>query len=114
MSDDQQSTAQKIEAMLKVMWKSSRPTIEERLETLRGARQRLAEGSLDRIARKEAESAAHKLAGVLGTFGLPEGSASASKIEALMAQEAGINQKQEQEFAHLLSDLEAKIATKDE
>ena len=114
MSDDQQSTAQKIEAMLKVMWKSSRPTIDERLETLRGARQRLAEGALDRISRKEAESAAHKLAGVLGTFGLPEGSASASKIEALMALEAGINQKQEQEFAHLLSDLEAKIATKDE
>ncbi len=114
MSDDQQTTEQKIEAMLKVMWKSSRATIEERLQTLRNARQRLAEGALDRVTRKEAESAAHKLAGVLGTFGLPEGSASASKIEVLMAQEAGINQKQEQELGHLLSDLEAKIATKDE
>ena len=44
-------------------------------------------GSLDNQTRKNAEAAAHKLAGVLGTFGLPEGSKLASKIEDLLAQE---------------------------
>jgi HPt (histidine-containing phosphotransfer) domain-containing protein len=114
MSGNPESTAQKIEAMLQVMWKSSRSIIAERIATLRNAQERLAEGSLDRITRKEAESAAHKLAGVLGTFGLPEGSALASKIEVLMAQDAGINQQQQQEFAGWLNQLESQIATKDQ
>jgi HPt (histidine-containing phosphotransfer) domain-containing protein len=113
MTEKSDSTAQKIEAMLKVMWKSSRATIEERLATLRDAQHRLAEGALDRVTRKDAESAAHKLAGVLGTFGLPEGSALASKIETLMAQEAGINQQQQQDFSGWLEHLESQIATKD-
>jgi HPt (histidine-containing phosphotransfer) domain-containing protein len=114
MSEKSESTADKIEAMLLVMWKSSRPTVAERIGTLRNAQERLAEGALDRITRKDAESAAHKLAGVLGTFGIPQGSALSSKIESLLAQDAGINQRQQQELASWLDDLEGLIATKDE
>ncbi len=114
MSEKSESTAEKIEAMLQIMWKSSRATIAERVATLRNAQQRLAEGSLDKITRKEAESAAHKLAGVLGTFGLPEGSAIASRIEVLLAQDAGINPRQQQDLAKWLDDLEGLIATKDQ
>lgn len=112
-SEKSQAVAEKVQAMLLVMWKSSRATVAERVLTLRNAQERLAEGALDRIARKDAESAAHKLAGILGTFGLPEGSALASKIEQLLAQEFGIDRTQQQQLAAWLDDLENQIAAKD-
>jgi len=111
---EKSEASQKIQAMLQVMWKTSRHTIAERIDTLRGAQKSLAEGALDSITRKQAESAAHKLAGILGTFGLPEGTTLASKIEHLLAQEAGINPDQQQELAGLLDGLERQIATKDQ
>jgi HPt (histidine-containing phosphotransfer) domain-containing protein len=112
-SEKSQAVAEKVQAMLLVMWKNSRATVAERVLTLRNAQGRLAEGALDRIARKDAESAAHKLAGILGTFGLPEGSALASKIEQLLAQESGIDRAQQQQLAAWLDDLEKQIAAKD-
>jgi HPt (histidine-containing phosphotransfer) domain-containing protein len=107
------SQAAQVQAMLTVMWKSSRPIIAERVRTLRGAQQSLAEGELEIVARKDAESAAHKLAGILGTFGLPEGSAFASKIERMMAQKAEFTDWQRHELADWLDDLETQINSKD-
>jgi HPt (histidine-containing phosphotransfer) domain-containing protein len=112
MSEAEQ-TAQKVQAMLEVMWKNNRAIIAERVRTLRAAQQSLAEGALDRIKRKDTESAAHKLAGILGTFGLPEGSALARKIDQLMAQEGGIDQQQQHQLGEWLDDLERCIDSKD-
>jgi HPt (histidine-containing phosphotransfer) domain-containing protein len=110
---DKAEAAQKIQAMLKVMWKSSRPTIAERLRTLRVAQQKIAEGALDEAVRKEAESAAHKLAGILGTFGLPEGGAAASKIDRLLARPGEIEAHQP-DLASWLDELESQIASRDQ
>ena len=112
MSESEEAVAAKIQAMLEVMWKNSAATVVERVSVVRRAQQELAQGTLDNAVRKEAESAAHKLAGILGTFGLPEGSALASKIERLLAREGAISKHQEQELTSWLNDLEGQIATK--
>jgi HPt (histidine-containing phosphotransfer) domain-containing protein len=113
MSEKSETAADKIQAMLQVMWKNSRATIAERMRTLRHAQEKLAKGTLQGKERKDAESAAHKLAGILGTFGLPQGTALASRIENLLATEGQIEKQQQHELAAWLDDLEAQIATKD-
>jgi HPt (histidine-containing phosphotransfer) domain-containing protein len=113
MSEKSEPAADKIQAMLLVMWKNSRATITERTRTLRQAQEKLAKGTLEGKERKEAESAAHKLAGILGTFGLPQGTALASRIENLLATEGQIEEQQQHELAAWLDDLEAQIASKD-
>ncbi len=112
MSGKPEPVDQKIAAMLEVMWKKSRPAIDERVAALRTAQQRLIGHNLDRTEQKEAESAAHKLAGILGTFGLPDCSALASKIERLLAQPSSINEVQRQELEEWLKELESRIEAK--
>jgi HPt (histidine-containing phosphotransfer) domain-containing protein len=106
------SQAEKLQEMLQAMWKTSRPAILERFQTIRDAEKMLASGSLDEDARKNAESAAHKLAGVLGTFGLPQGTQLASQIEVLLASSAPIDATHAHELAASLDQLEAIIASK--
>lgn len=112
MSESPDSNAQDLEGLLRALWKSNYPTLLERLKTLRDAQSEFATGSLDKETRKCAESAAHKLAGVLGTFGLPEGSRIASKIEARLAQEAELSTERGRELGEWLDELEAVIASK--
>jgi HPt (histidine-containing phosphotransfer) domain-containing protein len=113
MSQKSEPAADKIQAMLLVMWKNSRATVAERMRTLRHAQEKLAKATLEGKERKEAESAAHKLAGILGTFGLPQGTALASRIENLLATEGLIEEQHHHELAAWLDDLEAQIASKD-
>ncbi|MBB6142768.1 HPt (histidine-containing phosphotransfer) domain-containing protein [Silvibacterium bohemicum] len=98
---------------LEAVWKNNLPKIAGRVLTLRFAEQSLAQGTLDQVGRKEAESAAHKLAGILGTFGLPQGTALASKIEVLLSGDAHIDDEQRQELASLLKELETEIRSRE-
>jgi HPt (histidine-containing phosphotransfer) domain-containing protein len=99
-----------LQELLDTLWKNNYPKLLERLRILREAHRKLSAGTLDPQARHDGEDAAHKLAGILGTFGLPEGSALASKIEVLLAQEAGA--EEEHELQSWLDELEAIIASK--
>ncbi len=65
------------------LWSQFLPQIEERVSTLEDAAAALAEGSLTASQCEEAGSAAHKLAGVLGTFGLDQGTELAREAEQL-------------------------------
>lgn len=105
------SQTEKLQEMLQAMWKTSRPAILERFQTIRDAEKMLAAGSLDDGARKNAESAAHKLAGVLGTFGLPQGTQLASQIEVLLASPS-LDAAHASQLALQLDELEAVIASK--
>jgi HPt (histidine-containing phosphotransfer) domain-containing protein len=113
MSENEDAVARKIQAMLEVMWKNNAGIIAERLELLRNAREKLIHGTLTPAERKSAESAAHKLSGILGTFGLPEGSSLASKMERLLAKEGAIDHKHRQEFGVWLDGLESQVRSKD-
>jgi HPt (histidine-containing phosphotransfer) domain-containing protein len=82
MSED---PAAKIAARLTELWRTSRPTVLERMAILHAACDSLTANRGDSQARTQAIDAAHKLSGVLGVFGLPRGSQIASSIETLLA-----------------------------
>jgi HPt (histidine-containing phosphotransfer) domain-containing protein len=69
------------------LWKQFLPQIEERLAALESAGAALAAGSLSRDQREAAHAAAHKLSGVLGTFGLTKGTILARQAEILCSGE---------------------------
>jgi len=70
-----------ISEALNQLWVKFLPMMEERLAALEAANRELAAGCLSDETRLAAASAAHKLAGVLGTFGLAEGTALAREAE---------------------------------
>jgi len=65
------------------LWRQFLPQIEERVATLEAAAQDLASDGLTDDKRNGAQAAAHKLAGVLGTFGLTKGTILAREAEIL-------------------------------
>ena len=70
------------------MWKQFLPQIEERVAVLEAAGMNLAKGGLADHERDGAQSAAHKLAGVLGTFGLTRGTVLAREAELICSGDA--------------------------
>ena len=65
------------------LWARFLPTIEERVGLLESAAAACAANRLSSQEQQAAFAAAHKLAGVLGTFGLAEGTALARELEML-------------------------------
>ena len=72
-----------LDAALDRMWAKFLPELEKRVAFLERANAALAAGTLNVDLRAKANAAAHKLAGVLGTFGLASGTVLARQIEAL-------------------------------
>lgn len=64
------------------LWHQFRPQMEERVATLEAAGRAVAEGRFSAEQREAAHAAAHKLAGVLGTFGLTRGTILAREAES--------------------------------
>ena len=75
-------------AALDRLWRQFLPQIEERVTALESAGQALAGLKLSDEQREAAKSAAHKLAGVLGTFGLTKGTVLAREAEMLCSTDA--------------------------
>jgi CheY-like chemotaxis protein len=73
-----------LSALIWRVWTGSAAVMRERLDAIDAAGAALLEGALDDTRRDAAISSAHKLRGSLGAFGLPEGTALASEIEALL------------------------------
>jgi HPt (histidine-containing phosphotransfer) domain-containing protein len=69
------------------LWKRFLPEIEERVAVLESGAMALAEDRLSHAQREAAHAAAHKLAGVLGTFGLTKGTILAREAELLYSGE---------------------------
>jgi HPt (histidine-containing phosphotransfer) domain-containing protein len=77
-----------IDPNLKDLWVQFQGIIFQRLQAICTAAQAAAQGSLDDATRLTALRDAHRLAGSLGTFGLPEGTRVAREIESLLEQGA--------------------------
>lgn len=71
-------------AALARLWTRFLPEIESRVAILEAAAASLVAGSLTAEQRQAAHDAAHKLAGTLGTFGLPRGTDLARKTELFL------------------------------
>jgi HPt (histidine-containing phosphotransfer) domain-containing protein len=65
------------------LWTKFLPQLVERVTNLQKAAENAAKGTLDGAEMQSASSDAHKLAGVLGTFGLHEGTELAREAENL-------------------------------
>jgi HPt (histidine-containing phosphotransfer) domain-containing protein len=72
-------------AALNRLWERFLPEMRRRATTLETAASALAQGSLSPALRQEAASAAHKLAGVLGTFKIEHGTELARQLEILFS-----------------------------
>ena len=68
---------------LKLLWLKFLPQMQERVAILEEACEALQAGALSDEQRTAAGAAAHKLAGVLGTFGLTEGTNLAREAEQI-------------------------------
>jgi HPt (histidine-containing phosphotransfer) domain-containing protein len=78
----------KLEDLLNEAWREHRGEVLARVDTLRDTLAAARVGTLEKTAREQANSTAHKLAGVLGTFGLREASRAALEIERTLAPDA--------------------------
>ncbi len=70
-----------IDQVIAELWRRSRPVVAERLELLDAAARAATAHDLGPELRHDATGVAHKLAGSLSTYGVPEGSQLASAIE---------------------------------
>ena len=84
------------------------PQIEERLAILESAAGVLSAGELADQERDAAQAAAHKLAGVLGTFGLTKGTILAREAEMLCAGDA--DPESAAQLMQIATDLRGLIA----
>jgi HPt (histidine-containing phosphotransfer) domain-containing protein len=104
--------AAQLQAKLQVLWEGSKSTILERLDTLNAAQKRLASDPADHKASQSGLEAAHKLAGVLGIFGLPEGSEVASEIEHLFKEHQPLTKTALKKVGQLSERLRSIVAAK--
>ena len=77
------SAQQSMNEAMDRLWAKFLPEMVERVALIEAANRAFAENKLSNTQRAEANSAAHKLAGVLGTFGLTKGTVLARETELL-------------------------------
>lgn len=106
--------AAKLAARLAEVWRSSRPSILERVATLRATWVSLRENPENVEARARGREAAHKLAGVLGVFGLAQGSDLASAMEERLETEELFGAEDLATMGGQIRELEALIASRPE
>jgi len=107
-----EDAAAKLAERLTELWRSSKSTVLERMLTLRSACERLTQEPSDADARTRGLEAAHKLSGVLGVFGLPQGSEIASSIEFLLETKGPLTAETLTALQRRVADLDAVIASK--
>ena len=92
---------------LQRLWGRFQPEIEARVAIVESAAS--AAGTLSRAQQEGAHAAAHKLAGVLGTFGLAEGTALARELEHLLDPEGAPNASEAERIVSLTVRLRAIV-----
>jgi len=95
--------------MLAALWIRSRHTVAERAALLQSAVEKMAQNRLDKATQLSAVDSAHKLAGVLGTFGLPRGTDLAREAEILFGQSTPPGKVEIERLQLLLAELTSLI-----
>jgi HPt (histidine-containing phosphotransfer) domain-containing protein len=96
-----------LSAALDRMWTRFLPQMRERVDLLETAAKSFAAGQLSANQLQAAQAAAHKLAGILGTFGLARGTALARKLDMMYAGPS----EPEPALAERLSAMAAELRT---
>jgi HPt (histidine-containing phosphotransfer) domain-containing protein len=108
-SPEAQSPEQKLQTMLSALWERSRDTVAERAAVLQEAGRLWADDRLDEATRLRAVDSAHKLAGVLGTFGLPRGTELAREAEQVFGRPVPPGKVEMEQLLVLLAELTSLI-----
>jgi HPt (histidine-containing phosphotransfer) domain-containing protein len=87
------------------LWRQFLPQMLERVTVLDCAIGPFAAGVLTEEQREEVNAAAHKLAGILGSFGLPEGTVLAREAESIFAASSEPNAVAVARVARIVMDL---------
>lgn len=90
------------------LWARFLPQIAERVSLLESAATAFSANQLSTAQREAASSAAHKLAGVLGTFGLTRGTDLARDLEIFYSSEGGPGSNPQ--IAEITAELRAIVA----
>ena len=104
--------ARQLHELLSTLWSRSRESIAERLDVLRGTLRALRANPADTAARKAGGDAAHKLAGILGTFGLPHGTELARRSEVMLESPGPIRQYDLETLQQSIDQLHQMIEAK--
>jgi HPt (histidine-containing phosphotransfer) domain-containing protein len=91
------------------LWVQFLPQMEERVAILESAAAALAANQLSIEQHQAAHAAAHKLAGVLGTFGLTKGTILAREAETLCSAEPGPGSAVAARLAQIAAQLHAIV-----
>ena len=94
------------------LWAKHLPQMQERVTTLKRAAENLARGTLTETEQHQAGAEAHKLAGVLGTFGLKEGTELAREAEGLYETSLDGNTAATSRLAEIAEQLQTMIANR--
>jgi len=94
------------------LWAQFLPQMRERVATLEAAAAALAAGTLKQAQREQANAAAHKLAGVLGTFGLTRGTILAREAEILYSGEPETDPDAAGRLDSIAADLRTMVETR--
>jgi len=87
------------------MWVRFFPETALRIQILEAAARAAQTGGLSSEERERAHAAAHKLAGVLGTFGLTRGTELARELELTFSQQAAHDAMQAEALAKMAAEL---------
>ena len=110
MSASPESVA-RVKELLKQLWTQHRETVFERLAIVESASGAALE--LDQAAMVEARSAAHKLAGALGTFGFQQGTDWARESERIF-ERGGLTEDDRTRLVENAKNIRALIETQDQ
>lgn len=94
------------------IWRRSRPSVLERVDILRSVYEQLGIDAQNMEAQQRGREAAHKLAGILGVFGLSEAGEIASEIEGLLTSAMPLKASDLAEFGEQLARVETLVASK--
>ena len=94
------------------LWLQFLPQMEERVAALEAASSALAAGRLSIDQRGAANSAAHRLAGVLGTFGLTKGTILAREAEIIYSGEPETDPEAASRLHQIAEQLKAIVASR--
>ena len=91
------------------LWAKHLPQMQERVATLKTAAESVATRTLTVTEQHHAAADAHKLAGVLGTFGLQEGTELAREAEGLYESSLDADPRAASRLAEIAAKLQALI-----
>lgn len=91
------------------LWNRFLPDIKERVAVLESAANAVAAGRLSAEKREEAESVAHKLAGILGTFSLDRGTILARDLEMTFSREESPGPGDGERLASIVAEIRTMV-----